>query len=399
MEIASIQKISKFFETNPLRINEAKANGQKVMGTYCIYSPGEMALAMNAIPVSLCGTRQDAIPSAEKVLPRTLCPLIKSSFGFWKNDSCAYLAASDLIVGDTTCDGKKKMFELMAEELNLLVMQLPSGQDEERDLPFWLEQFTVLEKRLEKDFGGKITEESLAKAVDLMNLERLAMKRVMDAARHKPSPITGMQLVELAFKTSFFPDKEVGIAMLEEVAVELEDMNAKGISPFSADTPRIILTGVPVGMGSHKVVKLLDDSGASVVVLDSCIGYKRTRTNIEVQPGESKEAMIRSMAKRYLDIPCSVMSPNQSRYEVIAELARDFSADAVIDLSWQGCHTYNVEGYSIKKFVTEKLGLPALQLETDYSESDTEQLRVRIEAFLEMVQEQKKTHPLPVRSN
>lgn len=385
MEIASIQKINKFFETNPLRIQEAKAGGQKVMGTYCIYSPGEMALALNAIPVSLCGTRQDAIPAAETVLPRTLCPLIKSSFGFWKNDSCAYLAASDLIVGDTTCDGKKKMFELMAEKLNLLVMQLPSGQDKTRDLPFWLEQFDVLEKRLEKDFGGEITTENLKQAIDLMDRERSALKRVMDAAKHKPSPITGMQLVELAFKTSFFPDKEVGIAMLEEVAEEMETMNANAVSPFSADTPRILLTGVPVGMGSHKVVKLLEDCGACVVVLDSCIGYKRVRTNVNVKDNASKEDMIRTLAERYLNIPCSVMSPNPTRYVVLEELAKNFGVDAVVDLSWQGCHTYNVESYSIKKFVTETLGLPALVLETDYSESDTEQLRVRIEAFLEMI--------------
>ena len=151
-----------------------------------------------------------------------------------------------------------------------------------------------------------------------------------------------------------------------------------------------MLTCVPVGIGSHKVIKLLEDSGANVVVLDSCTGYKKVRTMVELKPGAGKREMIRTLAKRYLDIPCSVMSPNPTRYEVIRELVKEFKADAVVDLSWQGCHTYNVEGYSVKKFVTEELGLPALQLETDYSESDTEQLRVRIEAFLEVVAQRKK---------
>ena len=64
---------------------------------------------------------------------------------------------------------------------------------------------------------------------------------------------------------------------------------------------------------------------------------------------------------------------------------QEFSADAVLDLTWQGCHTYNVEAFSIKKYVQEQLGMPYLQLETDYSAGDTEQLRVRIEAFLEIV--------------
>lgn len=389
MKVEGIDKINRFFETNPIRLQEAKDNGRKVMGTYCIYSPGEMGLAMNAIPVSLCGTRQDAIPAAENVLPRTLCPLIKSSFGFWKNDSCPYLAASDIIVGDTTCDGKKKMFELMGEDLNVMVLQLPSGQDDERDLPFWRGQFDALEKRLEQDLGGTLTRDNLEKAIDLCNRERKSMKRVMDAARHRPSPITGMQLLELAFKTSFFPDKEVGIAMLNDVAEELEDMNAKGLSPFTPETPRILLTGVPVGMGSHKVVKLLDECGASIVLMDNCTGYKKVYSTIDLKPGASKDEMLTALARRYLNIHCSVMSPNPARYTALEELAREFDVDAVIDLSWQGCHTYNVEAYSVKKFVTEKLGLPALILETDYSESDTEQLRVRIEAFLEIVRERK----------
>ncbi|MDL2267560.1 2-hydroxyacyl-CoA dehydratase family protein, partial [Desulfovibrio sp. OttesenSCG-928-G15] len=77
-------------------------------------------------------------------------------------------------------------------------------------------------------------------------------------------------------------------------------------------------------------------------------------------------------------------------YEVLAELVKEFQVDAVVDLTWQGCHTYNVEAYSVKKFVTEELGLPGLHLETDYATSDTEQLRVRIEAFLEMASRKKK---------
>ncbi|WP_418716688.1 2-hydroxyacyl-CoA dehydratase, partial [Bilophila wadsworthia] len=59
--------------------------------------------------------------------------------------------------------------------------------------------------------------------------------------------------------------------------------------------------------------------------------------------------------------------------------------DAVVDLPWQGCQTYAVESWSVKKFVREELDLPFLQIVTDYSEADTEQLKVRIEAFLEML--------------
>lgn len=385
MKLESLAEISSHFEHNPLRITEAKEKGKKVIGTYCIYGPQELFLAIDAIPVSLCGTRQDSIPIAETVLPRTICPLIKSSFGYLLNDACPYLAAADLVVGETTCDGKKKMFEIMGEQKNLIVLELPSQQSSAMAQKSWIEQFNRLEARLEKDFGVKIDKEKLLKAIDLVNRETLALKRVFDTSKHSPAPATGMQLLELGFKTSFFPDKELGIKLLNKVADELEERIEKNISPFSKDTPRIILTGVPTGMGSHKAIQLLEEVGASVILMDNCTSYKKTRNYMPLDDSKSKKDLIEALAARYLEIPCSVMSPNPGRYEVLKNLADEFKADAVVDLTWQGCHTYNVESYYVKKYVQEELGLPFLQLETDYSESDTEQLRVRIEAFLEMI--------------
>lgn len=387
MSIASIDKIHTFFEKNALRIAEAKEKGTKVVGTYCIYSPYELAIAAGAIPVSLCGTRADSIPAAEVELPRTLCPLIKSSYGFLLNDSCPYLSAADIIIADTTCDGKKKMFELMGQKKKLVLLQLPHNQDEKVGLPYWTTQFHHLCGVLEEEFGVSITAEKLREAVTLMNRERLSIKRVMDSAKYVPSPVSGMQLLEIAFKTSFFPDKEAGIALLNEVADELDDLGKKGISPFSKTTPRILLTGVPTGLGSHKVVALLEECGASVVCLDNCTGYKKTQIISDEGKEQSKDEILSELAKRYLNIPCSIMSPNPHRYTTLKRLAKEFSVDAVVDLTWQGCHTYNVEAYSLKKFIVEELQLPALHLETDYSASDTEQLRVRIEAFLEVVQQ------------
>ena len=380
MKCDSFSRITTAFERNVPDLMEAKEQGKKVVGQYCLYSPSEITLAAGAIPVSLCGTRNDSIPAAEEVLPRTLCPLIKSSYGFALQDSCPYLVASDIVVADTTCDGKKKMFELLAEYRPIVMLQLPQTQNVDA-LAYWRKQFEDLIARLEKEFGVNITDDKLRKAINVMNRERLALKAVMDLAQRKPSAVTGMEMVELAFKTNFFPDKERGIAMMLDVAKEMGELADAGKSTISPDAPRILLTGVPVGMGSHKVVRLIEECGGSVVCLDNCSGYKRTRVMID----ENAADPLTELAKRYLDIPCAVMSPNPRRYEAITEMARDFSVDAVVDLTWQGCQTYAVESYSLKKYVGETLKKPFLQLETDYSESDVEQLKVRIEAFLEML--------------
>lgn len=379
MKCASFDRIVSAFEKNALAVQEAKREGKKVVGQYCLYSPSEIAVAAGAIPVSLCGTRNDSIPVAEEVLPRSLCPLIKSSFGFALNDSCPYLAAADVVVADTTCDGKKKMYELLSAHKPVFLLQLPQVQNED-SLAYWRHQFEMLIAHLEKEFDVSITDEKLRNAIKVMNRERLALKAVMDLAKRKPSPVTGMELMEIAFKTSFFPDKEKGIAMLFDLAEELNKKADAGVAGISATAPRILLTGVPVGMGSHKVVRLVEECGGSVVCLDNCSGYKKTRVMMDEQGDPLTE-----MARRYLDVPCAVMSPNPRRFEAVKDLTAEFAVDAVIDLTWLGCQTYAVESYSLKEFVQDSLRLPFLQIETDYSETDTEQLKVRIEAFIEML--------------
>ncbi len=376
MPFKSLETFNTVTDRNVLALQEAKAAGRKVVGQYCIYSPLEIALAAGAIPVSLCGTKNDSIAIAESMLPRSLCPLVKSSFGFALQDSCPYLAASDIVVADATCDGKKKMYELLNDYKPVVLLQLPQIQNEDAAL-YWRGQFAGLVARLEKEFSVSISREKLLDAVRLTNRLRRALKGVLDLARRKPSPLSGMDILSLCFRASFMPDYEQCIALLDDIAREIANAAS---AEAQTECPRILLTGVPTGMGSHKVVQLLETCGARVVCIDNCTCYKK----VLLQMDETRDPLS-ELADRYLATHCSVMSPNPHRYEVLEALARDFQVDAVVDLTWQGCQTYDVESWSVKKFVREKLSLPFLQIVTDYSETDTEQLKVRIEAFLEML--------------
>jgi benzoyl-CoA reductase/2-hydroxyglutaryl-CoA dehydratase subunit BcrC/BadD/HgdB len=379
MKLRTMDKLSQAAEQNLMDIENAKASGRKVIGFYCLYTPMEMAVAADAIPVPLCGTRNEPIGAAEEVLPRNFCSLIKSSFGFAATDTCPYFRYSDLVVGDTTCDGKKKMFELLADYRHMHILQLPQNQDSKKALLFWLDEIETFKGVLEKTTGNEISHEKLAAAIRLMNLERMTKKALMDLAKTRPAPISGMDLLTIMFRTGFFADKIKGIALVNDIILEIRENALRGESAFSIRTPRILLTGVPVGIGSDKVVKILEESGANVVCFENCSGYKQAYA-----VDEAKEPLL-ALAEQYLSIPCSVMSPNHGRFELLSEMITEFSIDGVVDLTWQGCHTYNVEAYSVEKFVKEKHGLPYLHLETDYSESDTGQLRVRVEAFLEMI--------------
>ncbi len=374
-----LKRVQQVAEQNLTDLENYKKRGKKVVGFYCLYSPMELAVAAGAIPLPLCGTRNDPIPAAEEILPRNLCPLIKSSFGFAVSKTCPFLRFADMVVADTTCDGKKKMFELMREYKPVHMLQLPQNQDEFISLEPWKEEVRKMALKMEKLTGSELTFGKIKEGIHLMNREREAKKALMDLSRTKPSPITGMELIEILFKTGFFADKEKGISLIHDIVESLKSDISAGISPFTKETPRILLTGVPVGLGSDKVIKILEDAGANVVCFENCSGYKQT-----FQVEETSDP-ISALAEQYLRIPCSVMSPNPKRFELLDEMIQGFSVDGVVDLTWQACHTYNVEAFTVEKFVQEKKELPYLHLETDYSESDTEQLRVRLEAFLEMI--------------
>jgi benzoyl-CoA reductase/2-hydroxyglutaryl-CoA dehydratase subunit BcrC/BadD/HgdB len=195
---------------NALSIQSAKESGLRVVGIFCAYSPMELVIAAGAIPVSLCGTRQEPIAAAEKVLPRNLCPLIKSSYGFAVTDTCPYFRASEFIIAETTCDGKKKMFELLGQIKPVHVMHLPQGTNRSGAMGWWLEELYLLKERLEEHLGVTITNNTLRSAIKICNRERTALKNLHELNRLNPAPLTGLDMLTTIFVKGFNVDKEEG---------------------------------------------------------------------------------------------------------------------------------------------------------------------------------------------
>ena len=131
-----------------ITVKNLKDEGKKVVGVFCTYTPWEIISASGATVVALCGKNDEAIPDAEKVLPRNLCPLIKASYGFAITEKCPYTYFSDLIVGETTCDGKKKMYKLLSKMKRVHIMQLPQTQNTEDAFKLWRNEVIKLNKFL-----------------------------------------------------------------------------------------------------------------------------------------------------------------------------------------------------------------------------------------------------------
>ncbi len=363
-----------------IKVKDYKEQGRKIVGTFCTYTPKEIIEAAGAISVSLCGTSEEPIQDAERDLPRNLCPLIKSSYGFAITDKCPYFYFSDLIVGETTCDGKKKMYELLGKLKSMYVMQLPQNNKDEESLDLWKKEVIKLKERLESEFGVDITIEKLKQAIKLVNEERRAKEEFYGLGKLCPPPMTGLEMQKVLYGSQFKMDIGESIENLRELTDKIKKEYESGKTSVSKDAPRILITGCPIGGASEKVIKVIEDNGGVVVCYENCGGVKATYTKVD----EEKDP-IDAIAEKYLSIPCSVMSPNEDRLNLISEIIHEYKIDGVVEVILQACHTYNIESYSVKKFVTEEKNTPYISIETDYSQNDMGQIGIRVGTFIEMM--------------
>lgn len=361
-----------------LAVKEAKEMGIPVVGSYCTYFPKELPMAIGAAAVSLCSMSGETIEVAEQDLPKNLCPLIKASYGFAKTDKCPYFYFSDLIVGETTCDGKKKMYELMSQFKDVYVMQLPQSQDE-RGRKFWRESCLELKKKLEEKFGTVITDEAVRKAVHTENRVRRALQRFYGVMKHDPAPITGLELFRVLYGSTFKLDRS---SLADELNALTDKIEAEYAAGKRLDKkPRILITGCPMGGATEKVIEAIENNGGVVVTYENCSGAKA----IEREVKEDTDDIYGAIADRYLGIGCSVMTPNNNRFKLLDEMIDEYKVDGVVEMVLQACHTYSVESKSVRRFVTHDKEIPYIYIETDYSKTDVGQLNTRLAAFVEML--------------
>lgn len=377
-------------EVHGLRIKELldeKAAGRKIIGSYCVFVPEEIVLAANATLVGLCSGADFATDEVEKILPRNTCALIKSSFGFKLGKVCPYLESADMIVGENTCDGKKKAYETLGNLVeNLYVMDLPQVKsDHGRSL--LRSEFDRFKAAVENLTGVSITAESLQQAIKTVNAKRAAIHRLSTLRKAVPAPISGLDAL-LANQVFFYDNPARFTESVNNICDELEQRIEMKKGVFPAKTPRILVSGCPQAVPNWKLPFIVETSGAVIVGEESCVGERGTR-NLTETSGETLEDLMEAVTDRYYQVDCAIFTPNPQRLEHIQEMVDTYHADGVIHYGLQFCQPYLMESMPVEKALEEK-NIPCLRIETDYSMEDAGQLKTRIEAFIEQIQEYRK---------
>ena len=372
-------------EVHGLRIKELldeKKAGRKIIGCYCVFVPEEIVLAANATLVGLCSGADFATDEVEKLLPRNTCALIKSSFGFKLGKVCPYLESADMIVGENTCDGKKKAYETFKGLVdNLYVMDLPQVKSEQ-GRALLKSEYLRFKAAVEALTGVQITADSLKQAIRTVNAKRAAVHRLSALRKADPAPISGLDAL-LVNQVFFYDNPARFTASVEKICDELEKRIAEDKGVFAKKTPRILVSGCPQAVPNWKLPLIVETLGAVIVGEESCVGERGTR-NLTDDSGKTVEEMMEAIIDRYYQVDCAVFTPNPDRLTHIEEMAAAYKADGVIHYGLQFCQPYLMESIPVEKALEQK-NIPTLRIETDYSMEDMGQLKTRIEAFIEQL--------------
>ena len=373
--------VSEIHGIRPAELVEARKNGQKVFGTFCVYVPDEVVIAANGIVTGLCGGSQFWVPDGEKVLPKSTCPLIKASVGARLGKTCPFFRLADMYVGETTCDGKKKAWEILGEDVPMHIMDIPQMKRPE-DIERWAGEIKKFAKVVEDLTGNQITIEKLNEAIKTVNEKRKAMARVYEARKADKLPISGKDAL-LMSQIAFFDDPTRCAQMCNKLADELDKRIEDGVSVFPAGTKRILLTGTPLAIPNWKLHHIVETSGAAVVCEEMCTGTRYFENLVDDSCQTLDEAYM-ALAQRYMKTNCACFTPNTGRIDDLLRLAKEYKVDGVIDVNLKFCCLYDTEGYNVEKAM-KAAGIPVLSIETDHTDTDAEQLKTRVQAFVEML--------------
>ena len=366
-----------------LKVKELKDKGEKICGAFCQYTPSEIIYAAGLYQVALCGRSPDPIKTAETRLPANLCPLIKASYGHALEESCPYAYFSDVVVGETTCDGKKKMYELLGELKPMQVIHLPNVPDYERSLEMWTEEIRAFTKGLEEKFNVTITDDMLNESIEWCNKERIQAARIYELGKYDPPAITGTKMNDIMEGEQYMFDREAKYNKINEILDKCEKNWHDGIYPCEPDPnrPRLIVSGGGYGGVSAKTINVMEELGGAIVCYEGCCGISSRRRLVDED--RSRDPYVR-IAEKYIEVPCAVVSPNYRRMDQVRETIKEWHADGYVSITLHSCNPFAIETENIRR-VCEEMDIPLLHIETDFYPGDAGQIRTRIEAFLEMI--------------
>ncbi len=353
--------------------NPKSEEGRPSLLYACSYVPGEIILAAGFVPRRIIPERPSS--EADAYMHPNTCYYLKSLLA---SGLAGESAGAKGIVFANSCDGMRRVHDLWGKykkDVAALFIDVPKKKDAAA-VEFFASELRRLAEKIEMDLGGsKATDDGLAEAIGACNNVRRLMNEVFEKQRNGVGA-SGLSVFDLCI--------DAAVAHPTEFAEKLEAFlgDSKGEDALS-EGPRVVLTGNIIYRPD--LIALIEDSGARVAALDTCIGTRHYDTLVDAN---SSDPML-AIAERYLQkAPCARMDGIEDRIVRLEELADESRADGVIYSTVKFCDAFLYDAPTIHERF-DRAGIPLLLIENDYEWSGLEQMKTRVEAFTAMIGERR----------
>ena len=379
-------RLTTHLKDRPAQLREAKKKGVKIIGYFPgDYVPEEIIYASGAVPLCLAhGESYYTAEAALSVVPHIICPFARAQIGERLLKEDPYYDMVDMLVAPMTCRHIRKVAEVWEYNADIEIFKLgiPHLYDADFELEYYTDRLRALKDRLQAFTGNEVTRERLSKAIGLYNRMRELLKKISLTRTAPYPPLSALDFIRLNH-ASFYADPVSMVDILDSVCREL---SRKQRAP-KIEAPRILLLGPNVAYGDYKILELVEAEGGEIVVEDLYEGIRYYWRGIK-----NEGDLFESLAKGYLmdRIPCAfVRSSAKKRLDFVLKLVTDFNVSGVIWYNLINCETYDSESYFFNQKMSER-NMPMLILESNYSAADIGPLRIRINAFIELLKERQK---------
>lgn len=355
----------------------------KSIGTLCVMVPTELIYAVGAIPVRLCSGSYTAYSVGDDYIPRDACPLIKAVMGFGQMKVLPVFDNCSLLIAPVTCDCKKKLIGVIESIKNTVPLHIPPLKKEDADTEVFLRELYRLIPILEKETGREITAQSLAEGINMVGRAQYEMSEFLKYRKHDPALLYGTQVMAIMNAYSYMPVK-IWTEQIHKLNIELKLRLEQKNFISRQNQPRILVTGSPIAFPNIKIPLLIEEMGGILAADETCMGERGLYDPVSVIDS-TFDGMMRAIASRYTKpCTCPVFVDNSQRIYRIKQMIKEHKIQGVVYHVLRGCLVYDYE-YQIMEGELGKLNIPIIRVESDYNEEDIEQLRIRIEAFIELI--------------
>ena len=346
--------------------------------------PEELVMAAGSEPYWLIGGSLGSVAWSDDIVPRDTDPVSRSILGYIHQPDGADFSDSLFIVPINSDSMRKIAYQLKDEGRKLCLVDVPPDRSDSRAEEKWQRQMLDMTDTISAYTKKRITKESVMSAALRVSKARCALSTFLNVSRERSDIISDAS--RLLVQDSYYRTNNIDqwTYHVQLLTANVTDMASRYVN-IGKNSPGIIIMGSPVVFPNYKIPFLVNDVGLALLDAIDCSVLKHELLHDRSRLNGSCEAMIRNIASAWYEKDASsAFVRNNALFDYISYLVRKRDIEGVVYHVLKGQIEYDFE---LERFETlfSKYNIPVFRLETDYQYQDVEQLRIRLEAFSEML--------------